>query len=234
MQTLFLLMFSAYAFGVISALFGGQSRLGRGLTALGAALGAGAGLALGASILLTGVPFTLSIPQLLPLAGGLALRLDSLGAFFLILIGVGAVPASIYGYGYSEAYTDGKASLPLLGVTLNLFLLTMSLVTFADNVLTFLLMWEGMSLTSYFLVVTEAREDGVVGAGVWYVAMTHIGLVLLLGAFLFLMNGGAAAFIYPCAYHCRASRLRHDGRHHGRVDFHWLLDSHDGRQRKSH
>ncbi|GAB4490747.1 MAG: hydrogenase 4 subunit B [Anaerolineales bacterium] len=194
MQILFLTMFFAYAFGVVSALFGGQSRLGRGLTALGAAVGAGAGFALGAGVLLSGGVFALSIPQLLPLAGGLALRLDSLGAFFLILIGVGAVPAAIYGYGYSEAYTDGKASLPLLGVALNLFLLTMSLVTFADNVLTFLLMWEGMSLTSYFLVVTEAREDGVVGAGVWYVAMTHIGLALLLGAFILFMNGGSGAF----------------------------------------
>jgi len=194
MQILFLTMFSAYAFGVVSALFGGQTCLGRGLTATGAAVGAGAGFALGVSVLFSGAPFALSIPELLPLAGGLALRLDSLGAFFLILIGVGAVPAAIYGYGYSEAYTDGKASLPLLGVALNLFLLTMSLVTFADNVLTFLLMWEGMSLTSYFLVVTEAQEDGVVGAGVWYVAMTHIGLALLLGAFILLMNGGSGTF----------------------------------------
>ena len=43
---------------------------------------------------------------------------------------------------------------------LNLFLLTMSLVPVADNVLTFLLMWEGMSLTSYFLVLTEADRAG--------------------------------------------------------------------------
>ena len=41
----------------------------------------------------------------------------------------------------------------------NLFLLAMSLVSLADNVLTFLLMWEGMSLTSYFLVITEHDEQ---------------------------------------------------------------------------
>ncbi|MBI5830446.1 MAG: hypothetical protein HZB20_13120, partial [Chloroflexi bacterium] len=56
----------------------------------------------------------------------------------------------------------------LLGVMLNLFLLTMSLVTLADNVLTFLLMWEGMSLTSYFLVITESGEEGTMRAGLWY------------------------------------------------------------------
>ena len=194
MQTLFLIMFSAYAFGVVISLSGSKGNLGRGLVALAAAFGAGAGLTLGASVLLSGVPFTLSIPQLLPLAGGLALRLDSLGAFFLILIGVGAIPSAIYGAGYAETYEDGSASLPLLGVALNLFLLTMSLVAFADNVLTFLLMWEGMSLTSYFLVVTESEESETVRASVWYVAMTHIGLVLLLGAFILLMNGGSGAF----------------------------------------
>ena len=91
--------------------------------------------------------------------GGLALRLDALGAFFLVLIGLGAIPAAMYGAGYTAAYNDGRASLRLLGAMLNLFLLTMSLVALADNVLTFLLMWEGMSLTSYFLVITEADEE---------------------------------------------------------------------------
>nr|MBI2903753.1 hydrogenase 4 subunit B [Chloroflexota bacterium] len=165
--------------------------------ALGAVVGAGAGSALGASVILSGAPFTLSVPQLLPIAGGLALRLDSLGAFFLVLIGLGAIPAAIYGAGYSAAYEDGRASLRLLGVMLNLFLLTMSLVTLADNVLTFLLMWEGMSLTSYFLVITESGEEGTMRAGLWYAAMTHAGLALLLAAFVLLTaypRGGPGAF----------------------------------------
>jgi hydrogenase-4 component B len=70
----------------------------------------------------------------------------------------------------------------------------MSLVTMADNALTFLLMWEGMSLTSYFLVITEANEEGTLRAGVWYVAMTHAGLAMLLAAFALLMSGGSGSF----------------------------------------
>ncbi len=188
-------MVSAYLAGALVALAGGKGALGRGLVALAAVVGAGAGFALGAVVILSGAPFALSVPELLPLAGGLALRLDSLGAFFLVLIGLGAVPAAIYGAGYSAGYEDGRASLRLLGVMLNLFLLTMSLVTLADNVLTFLLMWEGMSLSSYFLVITEANETGTLRAGVWYAAMTHAGLALLLAAFILLMNGGSGAFV---------------------------------------
>ena len=192
MKTLFLAMFIAYGLGALAALVSGRKSLGRGLVALGAIAGAGAGLALGATVIATGVPFTLFVPELLPLGGGLALRLDPLGAFFLVVIGVGAIPAALYGAGYTAVYEDGRASLRLLGMMFNLFLLTMSLVTLADNVLTFLLMWEGMSLTSYFLVMTEAGEERTRNAGLWYIGMTHAGLVMLLAAFL-LLTGGASS-----------------------------------------
>ncbi len=194
MLTFFLMMVIAYGFGALAALAGGRGATGRGLVALGAAAGAGSGLILGGMVMATGMPFALSIPELLPIAGGLALRLDPLGAFFLILIGLVAIPAAIYGAGYSAAYEDGRASLRMLGVMFNLCLLTMSLVPPANNVLTFLLMWEGMSLTSYFLVITESSEEGTLHAGLWYVAMTHAGLVILLSALVLLMNGGSGAF----------------------------------------
>ena len=100
------------------------------------------------------------------------------------------MPCGIYGAGYSAAY-EGRYSLRFLGAMLNLFLLTMSLVPCADNILTFLLMWEGMSLTSYFLVLTETDEPGTVQAGGWYLAMTHGGLALVLASFLLLMDGAA-------------------------------------------
>ena len=195
MKTLFLAMFIAYGLGALAALVSGRKSLERGLVALGAIAGASAGLALGATVIITGIPFALSFPGLLPLGGGLALRLDSLGAFFLIVIGVGAIPAALYGAGYTAVYEDGRAYLRLLGMMFNLFLLTMSLVTLADNVLTFLLMWEGMSLTSYFLVMTEAGEERTRNAGLWYIGMTHAGLVMLLAAFLLFAGGtGSGAF----------------------------------------
>ncbi len=198
MQTLFFTMFTAYGLGALAALLEGRKSfksLGRGLVALGATAGAGAGLALGATVIATGVPFALSFPELLPLGGGLALRLDPLGAFFLVVIGIGAIPAAVYGTGYSKAYEDGRASLRFVGIMFNLFLLTMSLVTLADNVLTFLLMWEGMSLTSYFLVMVEASEERTRNAGLWYIGMTHAGLALLLPAFLLFTGGtGPGAF----------------------------------------
>src|SRR5436309_5670774 len=149
MLTFFLMMVIAYGFGALAALAGGRGATGRGLVALGAAAGAGSGLVLGGMVMATGTPFALSIPELLPIAGGLALRLDPLGAFFLILIGLVAIPVAIYGASYSAAYEDGRASLRMLGVMFNLFLLTISPLPPAHTVLTLLPTLHALSPTPH-------------------------------------------------------------------------------------
>jgi hydrogenase-4 component B len=194
-ETSFIFMLLAYSAGALTALVGGgRGWLGRGLVAIGAMVGAGAGLALAGSVILSGNSFSLSIPALLPVGGGLVLSLDPLGAFFLFLIGIGAIPAALYGSGYTAAYEHESVSLRLLGIMFNLFLLSMSLVTMAGNVLTFLIAWEAMSLTSYFLVISENEAESTLRAGLWYAAMTHAGLALLIAAFLLLSNNGSGSF----------------------------------------
>jgi formate hydrogenlyase subunit 3/multisubunit Na+/H+ antiporter MnhD subunit len=188
MIPLFLLMLAGYAFGAGAAVLCPNGGAARRWTATGAVVGGGAGVALALVVFAGGAPFALEAPALLSVADGLAFRLDALGAFFLALVGLVAVPCAVYGAGYSAAY-EGRYSLRLFGAMLNLFLLTMSLVPCAGNVLTFLLMWEGMSLTSYFLVMTETAEPDTVLAGNWYLAVTHGGLALVLAAFLLLAAG---------------------------------------------
>ena len=190
---LFLLMVGGYGAGALGARLRRRGGAARALTAAGAMVGAAAGLGLGLDVLLAGAAFGLELPALLTIAGGFALRLDALGAFFLVVISLVAVPAALYGAAYSEVY-EGRRALPLLGVMLNLFLLTMSLVPLADNVVTFLAAWEGMSLTSYFLVMTESDEPETLRAGGWYLAMTQFGLAFLLATFLLLAGDGGTSF----------------------------------------
>src|SRR5690242_20663973 len=101
---LFLLLVLAYAAGAFVSLISGKGGLWRGLVALCEALGAGAGIALAVSVILSGAPFSITLPNFLPVAGGLVLLLDPLGAFFLLLIGLVAVPAAVYGIGYTAHY----------------------------------------------------------------------------------------------------------------------------------
>ena len=185
MAALFWIMASAYGVGALGALLVPGARAARAAGALGAAVGAAAGMALAARVLAEDAALALSAPGLLSVAGGFALHLDDLGAVFLGLVSLVALPAALYGAGDED---NGRAQ----GALLALFLLSMSLVPLADNVVTFLAAWEAMSLTSYFLVTADAAEDEEArAAGAWYLGMTQVGVAFLLGAFLLLAAASA-------------------------------------------
>ncbi|HEX9748355.1 MAG TPA: hydrogenase 4 subunit B [Methylomirabilota bacterium] len=179
------ILLGAYPIGIVAAL-GARGALGRGLVAGCGLAGALAGGGLGAVCLGTGLVPTVST-SFLPLTG-LALRVDGLSAFFLLVIGVVGAAATVYGFGYSAAY-EGRYSLRLLGAMLNVLLLSLNVQVMADNGLTFLMAWEAMSLSAYSLVLTEHDRPGTVRAAHWYIAMTHAGFAALLAMFLLLSAG---------------------------------------------
>ena len=176
---------AAYPIGALAAL-GIRGAPGRGLVAGCALVGALAGLVLGAVSLGGGQGPTFTAP-FLPLTG-LALRIDGLSAFFLIVIGVVGAAVAVYGFGYSAAY-EGRHSLGLLGAMLNVLLLSMSVQVMADNALTFLMAWEAMSLSVYVMVLTEHDQPGTIRAAHWYIAFTHAGFAALVAMFLLLSAG---------------------------------------------
>src|SRR5438445_4723176 len=182
---LLLLSVAGYTAGALAALaFRGM--MGRALVAAGALGGSLATLALGAWCLATGATLVFAAPWL-PLTG-FALRADSLSAFFLIVVGLAAAAASIYGFDYS-AHHDGRYSLRLLGAMFNVLLLSLTVQVLADNTLTFLVTWEVMSLSAYFLVLVEHDQPGTVRAANWYLAVSHAGFAALIAAFLVLAAG---------------------------------------------
>src|SRR2546429_8465161 len=103
-------MVAACLGGAVADMLPLRSGLTRALTAGGAIAGATAGIALAARVLIAGEPFALTVPALLTVGGGVALRLDGLGAFFLLLIGMVAAPAALYRVRYRAAYA-GRYSL---------------------------------------------------------------------------------------------------------------------------
>jgi len=146
--------------------------------------------ALGVAALATGTVFS-AVFEFLPF-GGCALRIDGLSAAFLILTGLVGAASAVYGYGYSAAY-EGVYSLRRLGAFFNLLLLSLGLQVMADNVITFLILWELVSLLAYLLVLTEHREPATIRAANWYMAISHISFAALLAAFLLLAGGDASA-----------------------------------------
>lgn len=191
---LFWVMCGGYVLAA-AGVFAPSARAARGVTAVGSIVGAAAGFSLACLVLGGAGHFVLELPGVLSPAGGLVFHLDRLGALFLAVIGGVAVPVAVYGFGYTAAL-DGHYSLRWMALQSGLFLLSMSLVVCAGGVLTFVLAWELMAVTSWFLVTTEHERPDAVRAGLWYLAMTHMGLVALLAAFFLLGQDGATSWTF--------------------------------------
>jgi len=139
---------------------------------------------LSASVLLSHseVRFSSQIIEAIPTMS-LSFYIDGISAFFMLIIGLVATCVSVYSVGYVGSYAEGH-SVKTLGSLLNLFVLSMVLVTATNNVFSFLLFWELMSLASFFLVVYEHEKETNLRSGVVYLVMTHIGTAMITAAFL--------------------------------------------------
>lgn len=194
MATLLILLLAGYTAGLFLPLCVPTRPRVQNVFAHGLAGVAGAGgICLGIAGLFAPEPFAMSMPSTLPLLT-FAIRLDPLASFFLLTISLVGLAASIYALGYATEFY-GRASIALLGSLFNGFLLSMTLVVLADNAFFFLIVWELMSLFSYFLVVTEHEKSDVRYAGLFYLIMTHVGTAFIMLTFLiFFQAGGSFSF----------------------------------------
>ena len=147
------------------------------------ALGASGALALvgGVLALLGGQAETLSLPMGLPWLHW-ELRLDVLSGFFMALIGAVVIGVAIYGPGYAREFEHGNDSLPALGGFTGIFVAGMQLVVLANDAFMFMVAWEVMSLSSYFLVAFQHEHAPNRRAAFLYLLMAHVGgLSILLG-----------------------------------------------------
>ena len=133
----------------------------------------------------SGTASALVLPLGLPWLGA-HLRIDVLAAFFLLVVNLGGVVASLYGLGHGGHEPAPSRVLPFFPA----FLAGMNLVVLADDAFTFLFSWEFMSLTSWALVMAHHRTTSHERAGYIYLAMASFGTLSLLLAFGLLAGAG--------------------------------------------
>ncbi len=129
--------------------------------------------------------------QVLPLTG-FTLALNPLGAVFVILVALVAVPATLYWIGYAPHGMDGRSAASGFAI----FITVLLLVPAAASVATFMFFWEIMALSSLALVlVDQGRREAARSAGAWYAVITHVGAAIILAAFLILaVHSGGQSF----------------------------------------
>ena len=164
--------------------------ISRVLFPLGAAVGIGMGVAalnaLGGeaqtAVLVIGLP---DLP--------FHLRLDNLSAVFALLLGFASAGISIYAAGY---FRKGAGASPgVLCLEYHLFLASMLMVLLADDAYAFMVAWETMALSSFFLVTTDHKHEEIRRAGFLYLLIAHIGAIGILLSFG-VMTGGAGDYSF--------------------------------------
>ncbi|MDO9386367.1 MAG: hydrogenase 4 subunit B [Thiobacillus sp.] len=115
------------------------------------------------------------------------LRLDALSAFFMVLLGGAAFGITVYASGYFKSMAAGP--LALLALWYHLFLGGMVTVLLANDAYAFMVAWEVMALSSYFLVTTDHKVPEIRRAGFLYLLIAHVGAISLLLTFGVLQGG---------------------------------------------
>ena len=114
-------------------------------------------------------------------------RLDNLSRVFLALLGSASAGVSLFAAGY---FRKGEGTAPgVLGLQYHLFLASMGFVLVADDAYAFMVAWETMALTSYFLVTAQHGIPEIRSAGFLYLLMAHVGAIAILLSFGILQGG---------------------------------------------
>jgi formate hydrogenlyase subunit 3/multisubunit Na+/H+ antiporter MnhD subunit len=109
------------------------------------------------------------------------LRLDGLSAYFLLLIGGVTAGVSAFAAGY---FRRGEGTPPgLICLEYHVFLASITMVVLADDAYVFMVMWETMAFSSFFLVLANHRIPEIRQAGYLYMLVAHIGALGILLCF---------------------------------------------------
>lgn len=170
-----------YLFASLASLFLlGLDRLAIKLSGITSLVGGVIGIISGITQLHAGVTLVARFATPFDFAD-LTLRMDSLSAFMVMVISLLVVVCSLYSLTYMREY-EGKGAAAM-GFFMNLFIASMVALLVMDNAFWFIVLFEMMSLSSWFLVI--ARQDKTsINAGMLYFFIAHAGSVLIMIAFL--------------------------------------------------
>ena len=151
------------------------------------------------AVLIKGIPLIKTV-ELSPITGNVDFIIDPLTAFFLIVISIMSFLGVLYANGYMKPYLNKGMNVSSHCFFLMMLIASMTMVVTVQNALFFLIVWEIMSLSSFFLVIFEGEKKEVLKAGIKYLVYMHLSVIFIMAAFILLniktssLNFGAYAY----------------------------------------
>src|SRR5579862_4116450 len=179
------------ASGVVSLPLAFRSLAGQRWAMVFMVAGSALGLLVIGRLLLRGDTASLDHAWLLPW-GSFRLRADPLACFFLVPVFLIPALGSVYGLGYWSPL-DHPGSARRLQFFQGLLAASMALVVLAESGVLFLIAWEVMALSAYFLATSDETDAAACKAGWMYLVGAHVSAVFLI-AFFSLLHRSTGAF----------------------------------------
>ena len=138
-----------------------------------------------AAVLLTGGTLAQTV-YMSPIIGDVEFAIDPLSAFFVMVISGMSFLGTLYANGYMKPYLNKGMNVSSHCFFLMMLIASMILVVTVQNAFFFLVVWEIMSLSSFFLVIFEGEKKEVLSAGIKYLVYMHLSVVFIIAAFVLL------------------------------------------------
>ena len=134
--------------------------------------------------------------------------LEPLSSFFLFIIALISGLAAVYAPAYLRHHGEKPARSKSHWFFYQLLVASMMIVVVAQNAVFFMLAWELMSLSSFFLVEFQSEKADARRAGWMYLVFTHIGAAFLLAMFALLGRQAGSFDFAAFGKRRRRSRVR--------------------------
>lgn len=114
----------------------------------------------------------------------IAIRIDALSAWFILLMNFTAVTSVFYGNHYMKAYLHEDTKLSMHYISLLLNHVAMIGIYIIQNSLAFLCVWELMAVSAFIMVIFDSHKMETLKAGINYFIQSHICILFLTLGFI--------------------------------------------------
>jgi len=121
--------------------------------------------------------------------GEIKILIDPLAAWFMLIINFTFITSVVYGSGYIRSYHEDRANITLHWISFLLAHASLLALCIVRNSVVFLVLWEVMAMSTFLLVIFEGRKSQVIKAGINYLIQSHVAVLLLTIAFLWIASG---------------------------------------------